>query len=59
MGFILGPMAEEHLRRALMFSQGSFAPFVTRPISACFLLVSVIVVVLAVRKSMKSDTAKN
>ena len=59
LGFILGPMAEEHLRRALMFSQGSFAPFVTRPISACFLLVSVIVVVLAVRKSLKSDAAKN
>lgn len=59
LGFILGPMAEENLRRALMFSQGSFAPFVTRPISACFLLVSVIVVVLAVRKSLKSDAAKN
>lgn len=58
-------MSEKNLEKGIlsgvfgMFSQGSFAPFVTRPISACFLLVSVIVVVLAVRKSLKSDAAEN
>jgi len=31
-GFILGPMFEENFRRALQISNGSFAPFVTRPV---------------------------
>jgi len=34
LGFILGPMLEENFRRALLLSRGSFAIFVTRPISA-------------------------
>jgi TctA family transporter len=33
LGFILGPMLEENFRRALLLSRGSFATFVTRPIS--------------------------
>ena len=36
LGFILGPMLEENFRRALLLSRGSFATFVTRPISATF-----------------------
>jgi hypothetical protein len=32
-GVILGPMADENLRRALMVSQGSFMPVFTRPVS--------------------------
>jgi len=38
MGFILGPMAETFFRRALMLSQGDYSPFLTRPISAMFLI---------------------
>lgn len=53
LGFILGPMAEENLRRALMFSKGSFLPFVTRPISFGFLLVSLAAVVLVLNKRKK------
>ena len=36
-GIILGPMAEENLRRALIDHQGSLLPFLTRPISCLFL----------------------
>jgi hypothetical protein len=32
-GVILGPMADENLRRALMVSQGSFMPVFTRPVA--------------------------
>ncbi len=32
-GMILGPMADESLRRALMVSNGSFLPMFTRPVS--------------------------
>ena len=42
LGFILGPMMEEFLRRAMLLSQGSPIVFVTRPISAVMLLMSAI-----------------
>ena len=37
LGFILGPMMEEFLRRALLLSKGSPMVLVTRPISATML----------------------
>ncbi|PKN24020.1 MAG: hypothetical protein CVU64_23050, partial [Deltaproteobacteria bacterium HGW-Deltaproteobacteria-21] len=40
LGFILGPMMEENLRRGMLFSRGDFTVFLTRPISLCFLLMS-------------------
>lgn len=43
-GMILGPMADESLRRALMVSRGSFVPMFTRPVS----LILVILIVLTV-----------
>jgi TctA family transporter len=45
LGFILGPMLEENFRRALLLSRGTFATFVTRPISATLLgLIAIIIV---------------
>jgi putative tricarboxylic transport membrane protein len=38
-GVILGPMADENLRRALMVSQGSFMPIFQRPVSLALFLV--------------------
>jgi putative tricarboxylic transport membrane protein len=40
-GVILGPMADENLRRALMVSQGSFLPFFTRPVALILLIIIV------------------
>jgi putative tricarboxylic transport membrane protein len=37
-GIILGPMADANLRRALIVSQGSLAPFFTRPVALVLLL---------------------
>jgi putative tricarboxylic transport membrane protein len=37
LGFILGPMMEENLRRAMMISFGDPTVFITRPLSAIFL----------------------
>jgi putative tricarboxylic transport membrane protein len=45
-GMILGPLAEEQLRRALAISQGSWSVFVTHPISAALLAITVAVLVL-------------
>jgi putative tricarboxylic transport membrane protein len=46
LGFVLGPMMEENLRRALLLSRGDPAVFFTRPISATLLAISAFLVVL-------------
>lgn len=43
-GLILGPAAEQHLRRALSISQGDWTVFLTHPLSAALLLVAAIIV---------------
>jgi len=54
LGFILGPMMEENLRRALLLSRGDWSVFVTRPLSAGLLgaaaLLLIIVLLPAVSK---------
>jgi putative tricarboxylic transport membrane protein len=42
LGFILGPMMEEHLRRAMLVAKGDATVFVTRPISATMLVLALI-----------------
>ncbi|WP_201841878.1 tripartite tricarboxylate transporter permease [Microvirga zambiensis] len=46
LGMILGPMMEEHMRRALMLSRGNPMTFVDRPISLILLLLAVTAIVL-------------
>ena len=46
LGFVLGPLLEENLRRAMILSRGDPTTFLTRPISAGLLVVSLIVMVL-------------
>lgn len=53
LGFILGPTIETNLRRGFMVSGDSFIPFMTAPISAFFLGLSVIVILLAIRRERK------
>jgi putative tricarboxylic transport membrane protein len=45
-GLILGPMAEQSLRQALTISQGQWSTFLTRPLSACLLLIALGLLVL-------------
>lgn len=42
LGFILGPLLEEHLRRAMLMSQGDPLSFLQHPISATLLGISVL-----------------
>lgn len=46
LGFILGPMMEEFLRRALLIANGDPSVFVTRPISAAMLALALGLLVL-------------
>jgi putative tricarboxylic transport membrane protein len=45
-GLILGPMAETQLRRALSISQGDMTVFVSRPLSATFLGITALLLVV-------------
>jgi len=47
LGFILGPMMEENLRRAMLITNGDPSIFVTRPLSATFLAFALGLVALA------------
>jgi len=59
LGFILGPLMEEYLRRAFIIAHGDPLVFVTRPISATMLGLAVVAMVIvlmpAIRK--KRDVA--
>jgi putative tricarboxylic transport membrane protein len=48
LAFVLGPLIEENLRRAMLIARGDATVFVTRPISAGLLLVAVALLAIAV-----------
>jgi putative tricarboxylic transport membrane protein len=48
LGFILGPLMEENLRRAMLLSRGDPTVFITRPISGTLLAVTALLVLLMV-----------
>jgi len=52
LGFILGPMMEEYLRRALLLSRGDWSVLVTRPLSAGLLLAAVLLLVIVLLPSV-------
>ncbi|TDP59543.1 tripartite tricarboxylate transporter permease [Roseateles toxinivorans] len=54
LGFILGPMMEENLRRALLLSRGDWSTFMTRPLSAGLLIAAFLMVVVVMLPSIKN-----
>ncbi|MBP7002363.1 tripartite tricarboxylate transporter permease [Amaricoccus sp.] len=53
LGFVLGPLLEEHLRRAMIISRGDPMIFVERPISATLLGLAVVAIVISVLPSVR------
>jgi putative tricarboxylic transport membrane protein len=53
LGFVLGRLMEENLRRALIISRGELTTFIERPISAGLLIVAVALLVLALLPSIR------
>ena len=53
LGFVLGPLLENHLRRALIIAQGDPTTFLTRSISLVLLILAVGALVLAVLPSIR------
>jgi putative tricarboxylic transport membrane protein len=54
LGFILGPMMEENLRRALLLSRGDWTTFMTRPLSSGLLIAALLMVVVVMLPSIKN-----
>jgi len=46
LGFILGPMLEENLRRAMLVSRGDFSVFLTEPLSAALLFLAALAILI-------------
>jgi len=53
LGFILGPMMEENLRRALLLSRGDWSTFLTRPLSAGLLIAAALMVVVVLMPTIR------
>jgi putative tricarboxylic transport membrane protein len=54
LGFILGPMMEEHLRRAMLLSRGDWSVFITRPLSAGLLAAALLLLVIVTLPAIKA-----
>ncbi|HMG51120.1 MAG TPA: tripartite tricarboxylate transporter permease, partial [Inquilinus sp.] len=53
LGFILGPMMEENLRRAMLLSRGDPTVFATRPISAVLLVLTALVLLVMISPAIR------
>jgi TctA family transporter len=53
LGFVLGPLLENHLRRAMVISHGDPTTFFSRPISLTLLIAGAVVLVLAVLPAIR------
>jgi TctA family transporter len=58
LGFVLGPMMEENLRRAMLMAKGDPSVFVTRPISLSFIIITVGILVVMVAPAVKKRRAE-
>jgi TctA family transporter len=48
LGFVLGPLLEEHFRRALVLARGDLNVFVERPISLLFLVLTALLLLVSI-----------
>ena len=55
LGFILGPLMEEYLRRALVLSRGDASVFLTRPISATMLALSLVAIIVVLAPAVRKQ----
>jgi putative tricarboxylic transport membrane protein len=53
LGFVLGPLMEENLRRAMLIARGDATVFFTRPISGVLLGIAILLLILAVLPTIR------
>jgi TctA family transporter len=54
LGMILGPMMEEHFRRAMVVARGDLSTFVERPISLVLLVMALLLLVTSAMPNFRS-----
>src|SRR5215468_7274192 len=54
LGYVLGPMMEENLRRSMLMSGGDPSVFVTRPLSLAFIIATVLILVVMVLPAVRA-----
>lgn len=57
LGFVLGPLLEEHFRRALLMSRGDLTTFLASPISSTVLALTALILVFSLRAARRSRRA--
>jgi putative tricarboxylic transport membrane protein len=55
LGFVLGPMMEENLRRAMLMSRGNPTVFLTEPISLAFIIATILIVVVMMAPAFRKQ----
>lgn len=58
LGFVLGPMMEEHFRRAMLLSRGDFMTFLNRPISATVLAMAAALIAWGLYAGLRARRAE-
>ncbi len=58
LGFVLGPLMEENLRRAMLISRGDWSVFFTRPISLGMLLVAFALLCMVIAPQLRKKRAQ-
>lgn len=56
LGFVLGPMVEENLRRALLLSRGDMMTFIERPISASVMAVTALLMIWTIWNAIRTES---
>jgi TctA family transporter len=53
LGFVLGPMLEENLRRSMLTSRGDPTVFFTRPLSLAFIIATILILIVMVAPAVR------
>jgi TctA family transporter len=59
LGYVLGPLLEEYLRRAMLLARGDWSVFVTRPISLVFMVATALILVAMVVPALRGRASGN
>ncbi len=55
LGFVLGPLMEEHLRRAMLMSRADPTVFFTRPLSATFMCATILILIIVLLPAFQKN----
>jgi putative tricarboxylic transport membrane protein len=58
LGFVMGPLLEENLRRALLLEQGDMYAFVQRPFAAAFVAMTVLILLGGAWKALRGSRVR-